>query len=151
MVQEMEGESKKRGRSEARAPKLRCGRSPEWNRKRAKEMPKEAPDIFSDYGGELLEVSETYRPLGVFEFPWQNEPGPLAIVLDGCDLRDVFFSSLVDGCSAAIGFPGDRFTPPVPSGITLPADADESWPLDKEADGADCIWTSALRQPLSNE
>jgi len=77
------------------------------------------------------------RPLSIFEFPWQKE-NLVAEADHGCDLRDVFFSSLVDGCKAAIGFPGDRLSPS-PAPISLP----------DETDGVDCIWSCALREPLS--
>ncbi|ONK79314.1 uncharacterized protein A4U43_C01F5110 [Asparagus officinalis] len=53
-----------------------------------------------------------FEMMSIFEFPWQKAEGrQMAIEGDhGCDLRDVFFSSLVDGCRAAIGFPGDRLS-----------------------------------------
>ncbi|KAJ0965267.1 hypothetical protein J5N97_026405 [Dioscorea zingiberensis] len=81
------------------------------------------------------------RPPGVFEFPW----GASGFVheSDGWDLRDVFFSSLVDGCSAAIGFPGDRLSHYPAIRIDL------SWPLDGETDGLDCVWKSVLGSPFS--
>lgn len=96
------------------------------------------PDLFSDDDDDFLQKPDAYRPLGVFEFPWQNDKGALAPELDGCSLRDVFFSSLVDGIS-----------PPRLSPITIPSEADESSLFDGDADGVDCIWSCALRQPLS--
>ncbi|KAG0457658.1 hypothetical protein HPP92_022815 [Vanilla planifolia] len=116
--------------------------------KREKVPVKEFQDDLVD-GGEFFKVSGACKPLGVFEFPWQNEKGMLAPELDGFDLLDVFFSSLVDGCSAAIGLPGDRISPPGPSPIVLLDDPSESYQSDGEANGVDYIWSSALRQPLS--
>lgn len=80
------------------------------------------------------------RPLSIFEFPWQKEN--LVIESDFCDLRDVFFSSLVDGCKAAIGVPGDRLSPS-PAPLSLPDEADDG------SGGVDCIWSCVLREPLS--
>ncbi|CAL9136016.1 unnamed protein product [Musa textilis] len=86
------------------------------------------------------------RPPGLFEFPWQK--GERLLVPeppDEWDLRDVFFSSLVDGCSAAIGVPGDRLSPAAPDPFCLPEE-----PSDWEPDGgAECFWSSVLRQPFS--
>lgn len=97
------------------------------------------PDLFFfDDDDDFLQKPDPCRPLGVFEFPWQNEKGALAPELDGCSLRDVFFSSLVDGISTP------RLSP-----ITIPGEADESSLSDGDADGVDCIWSCALRQPLS--
>ncbi|KAG1327376.1 hypothetical protein COCNU_01G013100 [Cocos nucifera] len=102
--------------------------------------------------GDVFEISDVYRPPGLFEFPWQKEEDEgllMAAESDVRDLRDVFFSSLVDGCSAAIGFPGDRLSPP-PGPIALPGDDDDgSWPSEGEDDGVDCIWSTVLRQPLA--
>lgn len=102
--------------------------------------------------GDAFEISDVYRPPGLFEFPWLKEEnwGLLtAAESDGRDLRDVFFSSLVDGCSAAIGYPGDRLSPP-PGPFALPGDDDDgSWPSGGEDDGVDCIWSTVLRQPLA--
>ncbi|KAI0501745.1 hypothetical protein KFK09_016690 [Dendrobium nobile] len=106
--------------------------------KKGKLTATEIPDIFSDDSGDCLQNPDTYRPLGVFEFPWQNDTRALAPELDGCSLRDVFFSSLVDGISPT------RLSP-----ITIPGEADESPLSDGDADGVDCIWSCALRQPLS--
>ncbi|KAG1363798.1 hypothetical protein COCNU_11G006250 [Cocos nucifera] len=104
---------------------------------------------------DIFEISDVYRPPGLFEFPWHKEEdgGPIAAAAaaesDGWDLRDVFFSSLVDGCSAAIGFPGDRLSPPL-GPIALPGDGEDgSRPSDGDADGVDCIWSTLLRQPLT--
>ncbi|RWW43353.1 hypothetical protein BHE74_00050997 [Ensete ventricosum] len=84
------------------------------------------------------------RPPGLFEFPWQK--GERLLVLeapDEWDLRDVFFSSLVDGCSAAIGVPGDRLSPAAPDPFCLPEE-----PSDGDSDGgAECFWSSVLRPP----
>ncbi|CAL9041518.1 unnamed protein product [Musa banksii] len=84
------------------------------------------------------------RPPGLFEFPWQK--GERLLVPeppDEWDLRDVFFSSLVDGCSAAIGVPGDRLYPAGPEPFCLPED-----PSDGDPDGsAECFWSSVLHPP----
>ncbi|CAL9098104.1 unnamed protein product [Musa textilis] len=88
---------------------------------------------------------DVFRPPGLFEFPWQKGERLLVPEPEGWDLRDVFFSSLVDGCSAAIGVPGDRLSPAARHPFVL---LDE--PSDGEVDGGvDCIWSSVLRQPLS--
>ncbi|RWW01655.1 hypothetical protein GW17_00035291 [Ensete ventricosum] len=88
---------------------------------------------------------DVFRPPGLFEFPWQKGERLLVPEPDGWDLRDVFFSSLVDGCSAAIGVPGDRLSPAARHPFVLLEE-----PSDGEVDGSvDCIWSSVLRQPLS--
>lgn len=124
--------------------------------KKGKEQQISAPstDVIFE-AGDVFEISDVYRPPGLFDFPWQKEEdgglltAAAAAESDGRDLRDVFFSSLVDGCSAAIGFPGDRLSPP-PGPITLPGDdEDGSWPSDGEDDGVDCIWSTVLRQPIA--
>ncbi|KAH7674279.1 hypothetical protein IHE45_08G062800 [Dioscorea alata] len=85
--------------------------------------------------------SDVERPPGVFEFPWGASG--FVIESDGWDLGDVFFSSLVDGRSAAIGFPGDRLSHYPAIRIDL------SWPLDGEMDGLDCVWKSVLGSTFS--
>ncbi|CAL9196918.1 unnamed protein product [Musa hybrid cultivar] len=88
---------------------------------------------------------DVFRPPGLFEFPWQKGERLLVPEPEGWDLRDVFFSSLVDGCSAAIGVPGDRLSPAARHPFVLLEE-----PSDGEVDsGVDCIWSSVLRQPLS--
>lgn len=88
-----------------------------------------------------IETTATFRrPMSIFEFPWQKEN--LVMESDGWDLRDVFFSSLVDGCKAAIGVPGDRLSPS-PAPLSLPDEADDG------SGGVDCIWSCVLREPLS--
>uniref|UniRef100_A0A6V7QR32 Uncharacterized protein n=1 Tax=Ananas comosus var. bracteatus TaxID=296719 RepID=A0A6V7QR32_ANACO len=95
---------------------------------------------------EASAVEDTCRPRGVFEFPWDDHCGE---ALDGSDLQDVFFSSLVDGRSAAIGVPGDRLSPPTTSPIALPDEASQPSDADGDADGVDCIWSTVLREPLA--
>ncbi|KAG0467333.1 hypothetical protein HPP92_018913 [Vanilla planifolia] len=137
-------ETMKRGRSESKVSEAIRNRSSSQDRvSRKRKLP--AMEASSN----IPEMTETCRPVGVFEFPWQSEAGSLAPELEGFSLRDVFFSSLVDGCSASIGFPGDRISPPRSSPIVLPVDKDESCPSDDDSDGVDCIWSCALSQPLS--
>ncbi|XP_020583944.1 uncharacterized protein LOC110027025 [Phalaenopsis equestris] len=95
-------------------------------------------ELFSDDDDDFIQKPDSYRPLGVFEFPWQKDKGALALELDGCSFREVFYSSLVDGIS-----------PSRQSPITISGEADKSLPSDGDADGVDCIWSWALRQPLS--
>ncbi|OAY65809.1 hypothetical protein ACMD2_00823 [Ananas comosus] len=95
---------------------------------------------------EASAVEDTCRPRGVFEFPWDDHCGE---ALDGSDLQDVFFSSLVDGRSAAIGVPGDRLSPPTTSPFALPDEASQPSDADGDADGVDCIWSTVLREPLA--
>ncbi|XP_010912192.1 uncharacterized protein [Elaeis guineensis] len=164
----MDRESKKRGREEpvvvAAAAAMEEEKeivlegvaTAEITMKKGKKQEISAPSTDVIYGaGDVFEISDVYRPPGLFEFPWQKEEdgglltAAAAAESDGRDLRDVFFSSLVDGCSAAIGFPGDRLSPP-PGPIALPGDDDDgSWPSEGEDDGVDCIWTTVLRQPLA--
>ncbi|KAK8926513.1 hypothetical protein KSP39_PZI018761 [Platanthera zijinensis] len=129
-----------RGRSPAQERTAKNGRLP------ASDIPEFFPD---DGGGYWMEKSDACRPLGVFEFPWQNEAGSLAPEPDGWSLPDVFFSSLVDGSSAAIGFPGDRLSPPSASPIFIACEIEGSSPSDGDVESVDCIWSCALRQPLS--
>ncbi|XP_008775903.1 uncharacterized protein LOC103696146 [Phoenix dactylifera] len=162
----MDRGSKKRGREEAVAVVLAAteeekevvvgGVAAEITMRKGKRQEISAPSASRDVifeAGDIFEISDVYRPPGLFEFPWQKEEdGGLltaAAESDVRDLRDVFFSSLVDGCSATIGFPGDRLSPP-PGPIAFPGDDDdESWPSEGDDDGVDCIWSIVLRQPLT--
>ncbi|XP_010928023.1 uncharacterized protein [Elaeis guineensis] len=162
----MDRDSKKRGREDPVvvvmvAPEEDTGVvggaavEPEITRKKGKKQEiseSSSSDVILEVG-DIFEISDVYRPPGLFEFPWHKEDGGLIVAAaaaesDGWDLRDVFFSSLVDGCSAAIGFPGDRLSPPL-GPIALTGDGEDgSWPSDGDADGVDCIWSTVLRQPL---
>ncbi|XP_026656279.2 uncharacterized protein LOC120108614 [Phoenix dactylifera] len=168
----MDRESKKRGREEPVvvvmvAPEKEMGIvggtavEAEIRRKEGKmqEISESSSSDVTFEVGDIFEISDVYRPPGLFEFPWHKEEdgGLIAAAAaaaeeeesDGRDLRDVFFSSLVDGCSAAIGFPGDRLSPPL-GPIAFPVDGEEgSWPSDGDADSVDCIWSTVLHQPLT--
>ncbi|KAG8047950.1 hypothetical protein GUJ93_ZPchr0008g12423 [Zizania palustris] len=87
------------------------------------------------------------RPPGVFEFPWQTCRGGLGVPSGGSpwELCDVFFRSLVDGRSAAIGVPGDRLFPP-PSKQSLFDDVD-AWLAAAVEGEVDPIWRSVLEGP----
>lgn len=145
--------SRKRSRDEWENPVLKTDKSPpvEWKAEKGDAPAMKKPNVLKDDCNDLFEIKDTnqHRPLGIFEFPWQKEPGGLAPELERYSLRDVFFSSLVDGCSATIGFPGDRLSRPSNTPIVLPESTNE--PLLSEEDAAEfeSIWGSILRQPLS--
>ncbi|KAL0915992.1 hypothetical protein M5K25_013467 [Dendrobium thyrsiflorum] len=138
---------KKRGRANVKnsAVKTNASLAPEPTTKKCKAPAVTKPDVVSGNCDDLCKMPDTdrHRPLGIFEFPWQKEEGSLAPELEGCSFTDVFFSSLVDGCSAAIGFPGDRLSLPMASPVNLPQASDE------DPEDTDCIWSSILQQPLS--
>ncbi|XP_020598447.1 uncharacterized protein LOC110038031 [Phalaenopsis equestris] len=119
--------------------------------KRKNALAKTEQSNFSDNCDNLNEMPNKYscRELGIFQFPWQSEPGGLAPELERYSLRDVFFSSLIDGRTAKIGFPGDRLSRPNASPIILPPGVNESIPSGVDAEEFDYIWRSILRQPLS--
>lgn len=96
---------------------------------------------------EVLKFSDSFPSLGVFEFPWEKEES-VVTESDEWKADDIFYPPLANGSlegddwmlcqlpSAAIEFPDNSL--------------EESWPLkNEEADGADCIWSCALSQPLS--
>ncbi|CAL9083526.1 unnamed protein product, partial [Musa textilis] len=129
----MDRDTKKRGREEPDA-RGEAGVTTAWDPSKKKEKKSDAADD-----------TNVFRPPGLFDFPWQKGERLLVPEPEGWDLRSVFFSSLVDGCSAAIGVPGDRLSPTAPRPFCLLED-----PTDGELDGGvDCIWSSLLRQPLS--
>ncbi|KAG6502119.1 hypothetical protein ZIOFF_042008 [Zingiber officinale] len=85
------------------------------------------------------------RPVGIFEFPWQvMDPDGSSSIWNH---RRVFFTSLVDGCSASIGVPGDRL---FAVGCSFFGLFDEATPSDDETDNdGDCdVWSYVLRHPL---
>ncbi|KQJ98809.1 hypothetical protein BRADI_3g39260v3 [Brachypodium distachyon] len=73
----------------------------------------EEPSPWAAAAAMVLEI-----PPGVFEFPWLECRGGLGVPSGGngaavTELRDVFFRSLVDGSSPAVGVQWDRlFAPP---------------------------------------
>ncbi|WOL06395.1 hypothetical protein Cni_G15129 [Canna indica] len=99
-------------------------------------------------------ADDALRPPGLFEFPWHKDEEQYSLIdpasseAEDWDIRRVFFSSLVDGCSADVGFPGDRFSSTVQRSLRLleeMSDGDHHQP----PDGAmDCVWSFILRQPL---
>ncbi|KAG9448797.1 hypothetical protein H6P81_008762 [Aristolochia fimbriata] len=130
----MERESKKRSR-------------PEDVKKEFRDTGKRQEIIGFD-DGDAFKICEPFRPLGVFEFPWQKEN--LVPEFDEWEPHDIFHCTLVEGLSSAFEHPGDTlFQSPLP--IILPEEKleDESSPSEEEVDGVDCIWSSVLRQPLS--
>ncbi|PKU60461.1 hypothetical protein MA16_Dca024894 [Dendrobium catenatum] len=131
---------KKRSRANVKnsAVKTNVLLAPEPITKKAKAPAVAKPE--DDVSGSCDDLCK--MPLGIFEFPWKKEEGSLAPELEGCSFTDVFFSSLVDGCSAAIGFPGDRLSLPMASPSNLPQVSDE------DPEDTDCIWSSILQQPL---
>ncbi|CAL9071720.1 uncharacterized protein LOC135672274 [Musa acuminata AAA Group] len=133
----MDRDTKKRGREESDA-RGEAGVTTAWDLSSKKKKKKEK-------NNDAVDDTNVFRPPGLFEFPWQKGERLLVPEPEGWDLRSVFFSSLVDGCSAAIGVPGDRLSPTAPRPFGLLED-----PTDGELDGGvDCIWSSVLRQPLS--
>jgi hypothetical protein len=113
-------------------------------RKRAREDPP-ATDFPFDEAAAAADPGEAWRrPPGVFQFPWQKCRGGLGVAGGGWELRDVFFRSLVDGGTAAIGVPGDRLVSPGNKQRALFDDVD-AW-LAGAADGeVDPVWCSAIR------
>ncbi|KAH0458682.1 hypothetical protein IEQ34_011496 [Dendrobium chrysotoxum] len=143
----MQRVKKKRGRANVKnsAVKTNVSLAPEPTTKKGKALAMTKPDVVSGNSDDFCKMPDTdrHRPLGIFEFPWQKEMGSLAPELKGCTFTDVFFSSLVDGCYATIGFPGDRLSLPMASPVNLPQASDE------DPEDTDCIWSSILQQPLS--
>lgn len=103
---------------------------------------------------DVFQLPDSFRPLGVFEFPWEKENLVSEMYDHGSKTtaprgEDVFFCpSLLDCCSVEILGEG-RAPPP----MLLPGEKkleDESRQSDaEEIDGVDCIWSCALNQPLS--
>jgi hypothetical protein len=98
-------------------------------------------------GGDAFGEDEAWqRPPGVFELPWHKYPNGLGeVATPGWELRDVFFRSLVDGLSAAMGIPGDRLFPP-PSKRTM-FDEVLDWLATAGDDEVDPFWRSVLEAP----
>ncbi|XXG80162.1 hypothetical protein AAC387_Pa09g1093 [Persea americana] len=98
--------------------------------------------------GEVLESSDSFPSLAVFEFPW-NKDKKIVPELDDWTLDDVFSSSLIDD---QFQLDGDGLCR-IPSDSSLGFQDDtieELWPSKKEEiDGADSIWGCVLSQPLS--
>ncbi|URD92875.1 hypothetical protein MUK42_00488 [Musa troglodytarum] len=141
----MDRDKKKRGREEPRERGAAAVAEAELPRKKGKRI-EEAEAVPESCRVDIVDVTDVFRPPGLFEFPWQK--GEVLLLPEpphDRDLGDAFFSSLVDGSSAALGVPGDRLSPTAPGPFCLPEE-----PSDGELDGGvDCIWSSVLRQPLS--
>lgn len=98
--------------------------------------------------GEVLESSDSFPSLGVFEFPW-NKDKKMVLELDDWTLDDVFSSSLIDD---RFQLDGDGFCRiPLDSSVGFQDETiEELWPLKKEEiGGVDSIWGCVLSQPLS--
>ncbi|RWW15428.1 hypothetical protein GW17_00020735 [Ensete ventricosum] len=143
---------KKRGREEPRergAAAVAVAVA-EISKKKGKRS-EEAEGVPESCRVDIVDVTDVFRPPGLFEFPWQK--GEVLLLPEpphDWDLCDAFFSSLVDGSSAAIGVPGDRLSPTAPGPpFCLPEDPSDGDLDDDDGGGVDCIWSSVLRQPLS--
>ncbi|XP_058114729.1 uncharacterized protein LOC131257836 [Magnolia sinica] len=136
----MERENRKRGREEEE----------EEGRRDFKENTKKLEFLGGLEDSEIFKFSDSFGPLGVFEFPWAKEE-ILVSESDEWKSHDVFHSSLIDGCSVEFPIEGPG---QIPAPVVLPAEEPEvgSWPSEEEEiDGADCIWSCVLSQPLSIE
>lgn len=88
---------------------------------------------------------DTWKPPpGLFDFPWLSCRGGLGAhaISPVVELRDVFFRSQVDGHTAAVGVPGDRFIAP-PSNMMLFVVLAE-WVATAGEDEVDPMWRSVL-------
>lgn len=83
-------------------------------------------------------------PPGLFDFPWLSCRGGLGAhaISPVVELRDVFFRSQVDGHTAAVGVPGDRFIAP-PSNMMLFVVLAE-WVATAGEGEVDPMWRSVL-------
>ncbi|WOL19442.1 hypothetical protein Cni_G28240 [Canna indica] len=138
----MDRESKKRGREEPQEGGV-APAGAEMSRKKGKGSETEIGGVPAGESSCRVEIVDALRPPGLFEFPWEKGAPTKREGWESDDLHEVFFSSLVDGCSAAIGFPGDRLSPgPAAwSFVSLPEE-----PADGDVDG---VWSAVLYQPLS--
>jgi hypothetical protein len=133
----------------------RCeGMDRKASRKRGREEAVDFPfeEAGSGVDGGVGEASR--RPPGVFQLPWQKCRGGLGVPAEcgapGWELRDVFFSSLVDGGAAAIGVPGDRLVSPPPTRRAL-LDGVDAWLAAAADDDVDPAWRSALKgEPVTS-
>ncbi|KAJ8500980.1 hypothetical protein OPV22_011532 [Ensete ventricosum] len=148
----MDRDKKKRGREEPRergAAAVAVAVA-ELSKKKGKRS-EEGEGVPESCRVDIVDVTDVFRPPGLFEFPWQK--GEVLLLPEpphDWDLCDAFFSSLVDGSSAAIGVPGDRLSPTAPGPpFCLPEDPSDGDLDDDDGGGVDCIWSSVLRQPLS--
>lgn len=131
----MERESQKRGREED-------------NKNSEKKAKKQEVTSFEDT--DIFKVSDSFGPLGVFDFPWLKD-NPVSDS-DDWKFDDVFASSLIDTTSATEIDLSDDDLCQTPSLIEFPGVKleDELWqPEGDEINGFDCIWSSVLNQPLS--
>ncbi|KAL5981339.1 hypothetical protein ACLOJK_015394 [Asimina triloba] len=137
--QEMEREKKKRGREEEKEADEEETRRRDFKEKAATRREFLAEGVGEDC--EPLKLSDSFQPLGVFEFPWEEEE---TLVSESVwKSHDVFYSSLLEGCCSVVD-------DGPPCQIPAPEPEEESWPLEgEETDGVDCIWSCVLSQPLS--
>ncbi|KAI4975186.1 uncharacterized protein LOC123409051 isoform X3 [Hordeum vulgare subsp. vulgare] len=104
----------------------------------------EAAPAVVEGGGDGPDGDACKPPPGLFDFWWLKCRGGLGAPASSAlaELRDVFFRSQVDGHTAAVGIPGDRFIPPPSIGTLFQALAE--WLATAGEDEVDPVWRSVL-------
>ncbi|OVA19711.1 hypothetical protein BVC80_9059g30 [Macleaya cordata] len=145
----MERENKKRERHQ----------EDQWKNDSETNAKKKKQELICFDDLDFCTITDSFRPLGVFDFPWLKENR--VSESEDWKFEDEFsYNLLVDSTYSApdncIDFPGEVLceTPELvdefPTGTNGEKLEEKSWISNMdEIDGVDCIWSCVLNQPLS--